>query len=461
MSAALGGLSRTPIWRAPAAAGRPWDVARFLAAGGLLGALLALAPADLGVSLTVLAVPLVACALVLSVRADAAERRALVPIFLAAVGVRVGVAVAVAYAAPGGYFALDDQRYAALGQELAQHWAGEAPYPSDLHGRTGYYVWNASIYAIVGFVPLAPTLLNALFGGLAVVLAYRLARTLAGDDAARLAALLTAFCPSLVLWSSLNLKDAAAILAILVALRGAQRIALGSGPAGLVALAAGLGLLGELRGYLAAVAALSVAVALVLPRLAGPRAPLALVALLAVGAIVLTAIGPIEGLADEASLESLDRARRELAFGASAYHGEADVATLGGALSFLPVGLAYFLFAPAPWQVWNARQVLTLPEMLAWYALLPQVVAGFAFALRARAGAALPLATFALFATVSYALAESNLGTAYRHRAQVLVIFLVFAAIGLAHRRERRAAAAAAHAGGRAERRAVGGRRSA
>jgi hypothetical protein len=37
--------------------------------------------------------------------------------------------------------------------------------------------------------------------------------------------------------------------------------------------------------------------------------------------------------------------------------------------------------------------------------------------------------------TLAYALVESNLGTAYRHRAQVLMIYLIFAGLGLAHRR--------------------------
>ena len=106
--------------------------------------------------------------------------------------------------------------------------------------------------------------------------------------------------------------------------------------------------------------------------------------MLALGALVMVWLGPIEGLGDEASLESLDRARRELAFGASAYQADADISTPVTALSFLPVGLGYFLLAPAPWQVWNTRQLLTLPEMLAWYALLPQVVSGFLVASRRR-----------------------------------------------------------------------------
>ena len=151
--------------------------------------------------------------------------------------------------------------------------------------------------------------------------------------------------------------------------------------------------------------------------------------------------GPVEGLAEQASLETLDEHRRNLALGESAYLGDADVSTPAAAIRFLPRGLAYFLLAPAPWQIVSVRELLTLPEMLLWYALLPQVFFGMRHALRQRVASALPIATFALVATLAYALVESNLGTAYRHRAQVLVLYLVFAAVGLATRRAARTAA--------------------
>jgi len=175
-----------------------------------------------------------------------------------------------------------------------------------------------------------------------------------------------------------------------------------------------------------------------LPRL--KASPLAVGALLIAGAVLLPSLGPVQELVEESSLESLDQLRHQLAIGGSAYHGAVDVSGPGGALRFLPIGLVYFLLAPAPWQLFNARQLLTLPEMLVWYALLPQVVMGFAIAMRRRFSAALPIATFALFVTLSYALVEGNLGTAYRHRAQVLVLFLIFGAVGLARRREARLA---------------------
>jgi hypothetical protein len=360
-------------------------------------------------------------------------------IFIAAVAVRAGIAIMVEYGASIGFFAVDNQRYAMLGLELARFWAGEGPYPNDLHGPIGYYVWNALIYTVVGYAPLAPTVANAAIGGFSVVIAHSLARDLAGPRAARYAALLAAFWPSLVLWSSLNLKDAMAIFAILLLLRGAQRVQRPASLSGVAQLLMGFLVLAQLRDYLVVMAVCAVGFAWLLPRL--KAAPLTVVAVLLAGALLLPYLGPAQELVEENSLGSIDQARRQLAIGGSAYYGQADVSSAGAALRFLPIGLVYFLLAPAPWQLFNARQLLTLPEMLVWYAILPQIAIGLVFAIRERFASALPIVSFALFTTLSYALVESNLGTAYRHRAQVVVLFLIFAAVALARRHEARSAA--------------------
>ena len=66
---------------------------------------------------------------------------------------------------------------------------------------------------------------------------------------------MTAFFPSLVLWSSLNLKDALAVASILVCVRGAQRLSARLSIGSVATIGLGLAILGELRGYLALVAA--------------------------------------------------------------------------------------------------------------------------------------------------------------------------------------------------------------
>ena len=83
-----------------------------------------------------------------------------------------------------------------------------------------------------------------------------------------------------------------------------------------------------------------------------------------------------------ADLEALQEMRHYTAIGGSAYRSTVDISTPGRALAFLPKGLAFFLLAPYPWTIRNVRQLVTLPEMLFFYALIPSIIAG-----RARAGA--------------------------------------------------------------------------
>ena len=109
----------------------------------------------------------------------------------------------------------------------------------------------------------------------------------------------------------------------------------------------------------------------------------------------------------------------------------ADVSTVGGAVGFLPTGLVYFLLAPFPWSVTTVLQRVTLPESLVWYVLFLCVLRGSWLALRYDPRAYTVLVGVLGIVTFSYALVEGNVGTAYRHRAQVLPLFFVLAAVGL------------------------------
>jgi hypothetical protein len=131
-------------------------------------------------------------------------------------------------------------------------------------------------------------------------------------------------------------------------------------------------------------------------------------------------------------------------WGKSAYGTEYDVTTTGGALQALPVGLVYLLFAPFPWAISGMRQLLTLPETLVWYALMPAFVRGLVYSIRHRLRDVLPILVFTMTLTLAYALMQGNVGTAYRQRTQVTMFFFVFMAVGIVERQRRRALATAA-----------------
>ena len=62
-------------------------------------------------------------------------------------------------------------------------------------------------YFVFGIAPLVARMFNALAGGLITLYTYRLTAAVFGRPSARLAAFWSIFVPSLVLWSSLNMRD--------------------------------------------------------------------------------------------------------------------------------------------------------------------------------------------------------------------------------------------------------------
>jgi len=123
---------------------------------------------------------------------------------------------------------------------------------------------------------------------------------------------------------------------------------------------------------------------------------------------------------------------------ASGFAEDVDVSSPEGALSALPLGLSYLILAPFPWQLSSVRQAITLPEMLIWWASLPLLVLGLWFAIKYRIREVAPIIIFTTLLTLTYSILQGNVGTAYRQRAQLLVFYFVFVAIGFVLVKEKR-----------------------
>ncbi|MFQ5458077.1 MAG: hypothetical protein ACE5FC_06465 [Myxococcota bacterium] len=379
---------------------------------------------------------------IIKVRSSREDVVFLCTIFLLGVLLRCLIALVNHYLLPAGTFAMDDGRYNQVGQQLVAYWEGRGSYPGYIAHTTqaGWFYVNGAIYWLWGFVPLVPAFLNCVIGPLTAVYVFYLCRETFGRDTALRAGLLAMFFPSLMLWSSINLKDALTVFAIVMILSNAlelqhrlsfQRFAL---------LLVFMALLGTLRSYLFVLVGFSIVASLAMGKLGVSFRGLILATVLLVGFVGLyQKYGFGSDVVESDGLETVNMLRGELAEGGSVYGMESEIATPLGALTYLPKGLAYFLLAPAPWQIFNLRQALTFPEMLIWYCLLPAVWLGVRHTLKFHFRPAIMLMAFTTVLTVAYALVETNLGTAYRHRAQVLVVYLIFAAVGLAERSRRRA----------------------
>jgi Dolichyl-phosphate-mannose-protein mannosyltransferase len=122
----------------------------------------------------------------------------------------------------GGFVTGDDANYADLSWGLAQAIRGQAVVID--FEKQGYLIGTfvyleTAIFAIFGPNVVVVEMVNAAVGAILSVFAFDLSRRMFGDDRGGLiAATLCAFFPSLVLWTSLNLKESLTLVAAAVTL---------------------------------------------------------------------------------------------------------------------------------------------------------------------------------------------------------------------------------------------------
>jgi len=253
--------------------------------------------------------------------------------------------------------------------------------------------------------------------------------------AALRAAKFVTWFPSLVLWSSLNIRDAWIILLIALLCRQAlilqSRFRLGT----LLLLVGGLIAVIQFRAYLLFAIGAPILVSFVAQRSRNLLRNLILGSFVAVALIYADQAAGEGRRARFVDFEEIHTIRYWNTVGASSQFENVDISTPGKALAYLPRGLALFLLAPFPWMVGSVRQVLALPETLYFYWLLPWMIRGIRGLLRDHLTTSLLAVLITAGLTLGYALGEGNAGTAYRHRAQLLTFFLIFAASGLDARR--------------------------
>jgi hypothetical protein len=76
--------------------------------------------------------------------------------------------------------------------------------------------------------------------------------------------------------------------------------------------------------------------------------------------------------------------------------------------------------------------------MIVWWASFPLLVLGFWFAIKYRLRMISPILIFTVMLTLAYSVFQGNVGTAYRQRAQVLVFYFIFVAVGFVLVQEKR-----------------------
>jgi hypothetical protein len=389
-------------------------------------------------------------------------------LFLGAYGLRAAVAIPLhaymkARNGSGAVFQ-DDATYDLVSAWLVrtEHGDGIAIFSGHKHLLDSLYPYVlAGIYAVLGYTPLVPKLLNGVLAALTAVLIMEIGWRAFSHRAGLVAGVGFALLPSLVLYSSVSLKEPLLLLGVVIALRAIQELDAAplrsaSFANALVALAFALLLVDDLRAPLVVlVCGLTVLTLLRRSRQRLRTLQVVFVFLLGaglVGGVVLVARirSPESALAQATHLdyvvEQLNHRRAWEAFSArSQLETPADPYNANGRLvppqlsgdspnDTLDVGdiltpFGFALLSPTPWQVRSLRDLAASGEMLIWYVLLAAALCGW----RARPqqpAFVVCLVLYGLATWAALAVSEGNLGNLLRHRMMLTPTVLVLGAAG-------------------------------
>ncbi|MBS1807106.1 MAG: glycosyltransferase family 39 protein [Acidobacteria bacterium] len=373
------------------------------------------------------------------------EQKFLVRLFVAALTLRWLLGMLIHSNPILSYLGADASTYDAFGNVLCRSWQGlvdsNDPWlvratSANLSGW-GMLYYVAAIYYIVGQNPLAVQLVTAAFGASSVIIIYRVVLLLFDQPRiARTAAIMIAFSPSMILWSSQALKDGPIVFCLAVCALYTLRLREKFSLKNLFLLGLFLFCLYSLRHYAFYILFFSIAGGLLIG--AKNFSPIRILQ----GGLLVVILGTTfvyfgaKDVAEKSfSLKDI-QARRE--YGAkeakSGYGGDVDITDTKAAITFLPIGVAYVLLSPFPWMI-GLRQLVIVPELVLWWLALPLLIKGYWYAIRHRLKESFVICLFTVGLTLVYALYQTNVGTAYRHRAQMYIFFFIFISVGWEMRR--------------------------
>src|SRR5712691_5869109 len=413
--------------------------------------ILVVAPPD-GPSATLLILPLVALVAFMIFRIKD-DRKFLLRLFFAALLARVFLGTLIYVFHLQEFFGGDAFTYDFFGYALLRTWGGEKYYQTMVELFTGSGTssgWGmiymvAALYKVIGRNMLAIQYVNSVLGAATAPLAYLIAiEIFPNRRVARTCALLSAFFPSMVLWSAQGLKDGPIVFLLAVSMLATLKLGERLSAKYMVALALALCSLLTLRFYVFYIVVIAVTAAFVLGRrpLSAESFARQFIIIITIG-LVLAYFGVNRYASAQfetfGSLRQLQIMRLDAAQSAQSGFGQdVDVSTPSGVLSAIPLGFSYLIFAPFPWQFGSLRQLITLPEMMVWWSCIPLLVLGLWFTIKHRVRQVAPILIFTVLLTLTYSVLQGNVGTAYRQRAQLLIFYFVFVGVGFVLVKERR-----------------------
>lgn len=381
------------------------------------------------------------------------EKEFVTNVFLVAVAARLAFGLMVQVYDLRGFFGGDANTYDEFGTRIVDFWSGRVP-SNDLvlqwATSTGNSGWGmnyvvAVLYAIFGRNIFLAQSVCGVIGAATAPMVYFCSRNIFKNiRVAKFSAAAVAVFPAFIIWSGQLLKDGLIVFLLVLTMTMVLQLQQKFNYAAVVLLVLSLFGIMSLRFYIFYMLALAVVGSFLVGVSNSAQSIVRRTAALVVIGLGLTYFGVMRTASVDyeryGSLQRIQASRLNLATAAESGFGEdVDVSTTSGALTAIPLGLAYLMLAPFPWQVANFRQAITLPEVFLWWALIPLLAYGFWYTVRHKLRTAFPIVIFSLMLTLAYSIYQGNVGTAYRQRTQIQVFLFMFIAVGWALYKERKA----------------------
>lgn len=389
-------------------------------------------------------------------------------LFLAAYGLRVAIVLPTHYlhkvANGSGALYRDDYTNDLVGEWLVRIAHGDVPtaiFAGHQYLLSSIYTYLLmGTYAVFGYTPILPKLLNVSLAGLCAVVTFEIARGAFSQRVAVVCAIGMVLLPSFIVWSIATLKETLVLFVSLVALRCLQFLSTASRRDrrvwdALVVLLGVTVLLLDLRSSSAFIIVGLLAFLVIgrsHVRLRAWQTGLASIAVAGVligGLLIVrdrTSNRPLSATFEDLALQIRHRRAQEAAGANSQLRSDSEVPSLEdsplpsqaeAASDAAPFAfssdvvdpLGYALFAPTPWQAQSSQEIAASAEMLVWDLLL----IGSLFAWRAAPSQR--LFTIALYAYLVgnwliLAAVEGNVGNLLRHRLGLDPVLLMLGVSG-------------------------------
>jgi hypothetical protein len=369
------------------------------------------------------------------------EKEFVTTVFLVALGLRMILGLLVHVLEWREFFGGDALSYDLNASNLVDVWLGHRIAADAITFQINGTGWGmnyltAFIYLVLGRNVFAAQSFCAVVGAATAPMVFFCSRKIFNNlRVAKIAAVAIAVFPSFVIWSGQLLKDGVIIFLLVLAMTMVMHLQKKFNYSALALLVFSMFGILSLRFYIFYMVVVAVAGSFIVGMSNSDRSMFRRIAAIMIVTAALLYLGVQQNASFDltrfANLERIQVSRSYLVrSSASGFNEDVDVSTTEGAISALPTGFAYLMFAPFPWQASNLRQAITIPEVLLWWAMMPFLILGLVYSVRHKLRNAFPILLFSLLLTLSYSIFQGNVGTAYRQRTQIQVFMFIFIGVG-------------------------------